>query len=62
MILALIVKSLKKLQRDFLWDGWKGSLSYHLVSWDSFCKPKKEDGLGIKRMGLVNKVLLSKWL
>lgn len=53
---------IEKLQRDFLWEGWKEANSYHLVAWDEVYKPKEQEGLGIRRTKKVNKALLSKWL
>lgn len=47
--------------RDFLWDGFDGEKSSHLVSWEVVSKPKEAGGLGIENLILRNKVLLGKW-
>ena len=45
---ASVADRIERLQRDFLWHG-KGKLKkYHLVKWDSVCRPKNEWGIGLK--------------
>lgn len=34
----------------------------HLVDWNSVCKTKRNGGLGIKPLKILNQVLLGKWL
>lgn len=54
---------LEKLQREFLWHGSSTKTKFdrlgfrHLV-----CKPKKDRGLGIRPVRLLNQALLGKWL
>lgn len=47
--------------RDFLWEGFEGDKSSHLVSWKVVSKPKDAGGLGIGNLILRNKALLGKW-
>jgi hypothetical protein len=54
-------KELVKIQRDFLWRGLSKSSGIFWVKWDDICKPKKEGGLGIRDLRLVNVSLLAKW-
>ena len=44
--------------------GGGGSLEgkVHLINWKVVCSPKKESGLGIWKIDLLNKVLLGKWV
>ena len=53
-------KEIIKLQRKFLW-GW-GTKGRKIAwcSWENICKPKEEGGLGIRRIDLFNKALLTK--
>ncbi|RVX00658.1 hypothetical protein CK203_030413 [Vitis vinifera] len=50
-----VVKRLEKLQRDFLWGGGNTGRKIHLVNWKVVCTQKDKGGLGIRRMGLLNK-------
>lgn len=47
---------------DFLWKGWNEKDGYHLVAWESVCKPKNECGVGIQKIRMVDEALLTKWL
>lgn len=35
---------------------------HHLLAWDRVCTSKAKGGLGLRRLGLMNKALLCKWL
>lgn len=43
-------------------EGWGGDQGLHLVALKHVCSPKQYGGLGIRRMGLMNKALIRKWL
>ncbi|KAK2397838.1 hypothetical protein QL285_059374 [Trifolium repens] len=49
------------IQRKFLWGGLSTKNKMCWVNWSDVCKPKKEGGLGIKDLRLMNCSLLSKW-
>ncbi|GAU37888.1 hypothetical protein TSUD_395720 [Trifolium subterraneum] len=49
------------LQRRFLWGGSSSKKKISWVSWSNICKPKKDGGLDIKDLRLVNNALLAKW-
>ncbi|XP_021970148.1 uncharacterized protein LOC110865195 [Helianthus annuus] len=57
---ASIIKDLEAKMRNFLWSQ---EASFHRgkakVSWSSICVPKYEGGLGIRRVGDVNKALMA---
>ena len=58
----LIVKRLEKLQRDFLWGGGSLERKIHLINWAVVCSQKENGGLGIRKIDLLNKALLGKWI
>jgi hypothetical protein len=54
-------KEVVKIQRRFLWGGLSKRSKTCWVKWDDICKPKKEAGLGIRDLRLMNLSLLAKW-
>ena len=52
--------SYEKIQRNFLWSGLEEKNKLSLVSWEEVCKPKAKRGLGVRRLGYLNKTLLTK--
>jgi hypothetical protein len=54
-------RELVKIQRKFLWGGVSNRVKTCWVKWEDVCRPKKEAGLGIRDLRLVNKSLLAKW-
>lgn len=57
-----MVARLERIQRNFLWGASEDVFKYPLVAWDKVCLPVEDGGLGIRRVGLFNQVLLGKWL
>jgi hypothetical protein len=54
-------KELIKIQRVFLWAGLSRTTKTCWVRWEVICRPKKEGGLGVRDLRLVNISLLAKW-
>jgi hypothetical protein len=54
-------KKIRRLQREFLWGGRRGRKKINWIKWETVCLPKKEGGLGVKDIRVVNISLLSKW-
>jgi hypothetical protein len=56
-----VVKAVVRIQRNFLWGGVKGDKKMCWISWGTVCKDKKDGGLGVRDIKVVNVSLLSKW-
>jgi hypothetical protein len=54
-------KEVIKIQRKFFWGGLSSRSRMCWVKWEEICKPKKEGGLGVKNLCLMNLSLLAKW-
>jgi hypothetical protein len=50
-----------KIQRTFLWGGLSKKSRMCWVKWSDICRPKKEGGLGIRDIRVMNLSLLAKW-
>lgn len=53
---------LERIMRNFLWNDIKGHRKLHLVKWDVICRRKRNGGLGVKKLRIMNYALLVKWL
>jgi hypothetical protein len=54
-------KKLVRMQRRFLWGGVAGNSKISWVSWQDVCRTKREGGLGVKDLRIMNISLLTKW-
>ncbi|KAL0290347.1 UNVERIFIED_CONTAM: hypothetical protein Sradi_7052100 [Sesamum radiatum] len=54
-----VLKVIEERMRSFLWKGASGS-GVAKVAWEQICRPKKEGGLGIKRVVHMNQALMLK--
>jgi hypothetical protein len=55
-----VIKAIRSLQRNFLWQGHQNNKKWALVGWDKLCKPKKFRGLGIRDPRKLNQVMGAK--
>lgn len=55
-----VCHEIDKDHKIFLWGHTETNKKLHLVSWEAVCKPKSMGGLGLKKMGDVNEVMLAK--
>ncbi|MCH79404.1 LINE-1 reverse transcriptase like [Trifolium medium] len=56
-----VVKLIIQIQRNFLWGGVNGGRKISWISWKTVCQEKKEGGLGVRDVRVVNLSLLAKW-
>lgn len=54
------VKKMDSIRRKFLWQGGGDEKKYHFINWKKFVI-KKNGGLGIKDLMLLNVSVLYKW-
>ena len=50
-----------RIQREFLWVGVGGGKKINWVKWETICQHKKNGGLGVKDIRVMNVCLLAKW-
>jgi len=55
-----VIKNMEQIMKSFLWSGSDMRTTGAKVAWDQVCLPKKEGGLGIKRITEWNKIALLK--
>lgn len=46
--------------RAFLWVHDLGTRKLYLLNWEKLCKPKRIEGLGIKKFSYINQAMVSK--
>jgi hypothetical protein len=56
-----VVKEVRRIQREFLWGGVKGGRKTNWISWKTVCCEKKDGGLDVRDVRVVNISLLTKW-
>ena len=62
VISRMVCCKLEKFKRTFFGEGGFLENKPHLVSWHKFVSQKrKEGGLGIQNLSILNKALLGKW-
>jgi hypothetical protein len=61
MKMPVVWREVVSIQRNFLWGGLSTRRRINWVKWADICKTKKEGGLGIKDLCLMNLSLLAKW-
>ena len=55
-----ILKCIRSIQRNFLWGSSEFKQKWALVDWETVCKPKKVEGLGLRDPEVANKVISAK--
>lgn len=54
-------KRIVRIEREFLWGGVGGGNKISWVKWKTVCQQKKNGGLGVKDIRVMNVSLLAKW-
>ena len=57
-----VAERIEKLQCNFLWGGLGDGFKHHLVGWNIVCSLLANGGLGVRRVDVINRALLGKWL
>lgn len=57
-----VKERLEKMQRSFLWGESDLPRKFHLGNWKNVFMSKEQRGLGIRKLDLLNRALLRKWL
>lgn len=57
---TLVANKIESMFKKFIWVDYTEHHRYHLVDWNTCCKPMSKGGLGIRRIQMHNKVLLAK--
>jgi hypothetical protein len=55
-----VIRSIKQKFNRFLWNGNEVCFAKEKVSWDLICVPKREGGLGLKRLEEWNRAVILK--
>ncbi|KAK2653765.1 hypothetical protein Ddye_013621 [Dipteronia dyeriana] len=59
---AAVALAIEKMQREFFWGDKRDKRSIHLVDWETLCRNRRNDGLGIGRIQDKGNGLLAKWI
>lgn len=54
-----VIEEIEKCARNFLWGKTDGEKRIYHLNWDAVTMPKAHGGLGIKRLKVVNRILLA---
>ncbi|KAL9671356.1 hypothetical protein QQ045_008924 [Rhodiola kirilowii] len=57
-----VLKVVNSICARFLWNGKAVGRGCHLISWKTMCRDKKEGGLGIRNIELMNDAMMLNWL
>ena len=57
-----VAERIEKLQRNFQWGGLGDGFKHHLVGWNTVCRPLAHGGLGVRKVAVINRALLGKWM
>jgi len=57
-----VMREVKRIQKNFLWDWGSENRKIAWVAWDKICQSKDKGGLGVIDIEKFNLALLGKWI
>ena len=55
-------EKMDSIRSKFFWRGAQDKFRYHMVKWETACRPKDQGGLGIIDTHIMNQCLMVKWI
>lgn len=60
MMLKACIEEIHKMKRNFTWGDMQEKSKYHAINWDTITKHKQDEGLGLRRLDIMNNAYIVK--